>query len=88
VVASNDHGASSGPFALLDEINLVQTFPFVGSFQLLSQVVITDTSRVDDGIGREDILRETPFYDKMCREIYDALQLPLPHFGQLHQRHM
>jgi hypothetical protein len=56
IVAGDDDGASPGLFALFDEVDLVQTFSFVGDFQLLGQLVIADTAGVDDRVGGQHVL--------------------------------
>jgi hypothetical protein len=59
IVTSDDYSTSPGLFAGFDLVDLVQTFTFIGSFQLLSQLVIADAAGVDNGVGREHVLNET-----------------------------
>jgi hypothetical protein len=48
MVACDNHCTSTGLFAFLDEINLIQTFPLIRSFQLLSKIIVTDASGIDN----------------------------------------
>ena len=50
VVTSDDDSTRSRLFTLLDEIRFGETLPFVGCPELLSKVIVTDTTGVDDGI--------------------------------------
>ena len=56
MVAREDHSTSTRLLALLDEVDLVQPFPLVRRPQLLSEIVIADTSRVHHRLGREEVL--------------------------------
>jgi hypothetical protein len=45
-------------FTLLDEIRLGEAFPFICFLELLSELVITHATSIDDGIRRQGVLRE------------------------------
>ena len=56
VMASDNNSAGTSLLTLGDLVDLVQTFTLVGDLELLSEVVVTDRSSVDDGAGRQNIL--------------------------------
>jgi hypothetical protein len=94
IVTGDDDSTGPGVFALLDLVDLVQTFTLIGSFQLLGQLVIADAASIDNGFGRERVLtrREEKNWDLIVIVIgtseNDAPPLLLPRFGQHHQRHI
>lgn len=56
MVASDDYSASTGFFTSLDLVDLVQAFALVGDLELLSKIVITNTSSIDDGASGQNVL--------------------------------
>jgi len=56
MVAGNNDGACTSLFALLDEIHLVETFALVGHLQLLSKVIIANSTGINDGALGENVL--------------------------------
>jgi len=48
MVASDDNSTSSSLVAFLDLVYLVQPFSLVGSLELLSEIVVADTSGVNN----------------------------------------
>ena len=58
VVASDDDGARTRLFTLLDEVALVEAFARVRCLQLLCELVIADAADINDGVRREDILND------------------------------
>ena len=58
VVASDHDGTRARLFALLDEIHLGETLPFVRCFELLGEVIVTYTTSIDDGIWGQHVLKE------------------------------
>ena len=56
VMASDNDGAGTGLLALGDLVDLVQTFALVGDLELLSKVVVTDRSGVDDRSRGQNVL--------------------------------
>lgn len=56
-MASDNNTAGTGLLALLDEVDLVEALAFVSSLELLSKLVVADTSGVHNGLGRQNILR-------------------------------
>ena len=56
VVASDDDRARARLLALLPEVRLVEALALVGSLELLSELVVTDTASVDDRVRRENVL--------------------------------
>jgi hypothetical protein len=56
MVASDDNSTSSSLVAFLDLVYLVQPFSLVSSLELLSEIVVTDTSGVNDRARGQYIL--------------------------------
>lgn len=69
MVARDDNSTSTRLLSLLDEVNLIQPFPPIRRPQLLSEIVVADTSRVYHRAGREDVL-SMPWLDQ-SRETHD-----------------
>jgi len=57
-MASDHDGTCARLFAFLDEIRLGETLPFVRCLELLSEVIITYATGIDNGIGGQHILKE------------------------------
>jgi hypothetical protein len=55
IVTSEDNSASTGLLSLLDKVDLVNTFPLVSGPELLSKIVVTDATGVDDGFWWETV---------------------------------
>ena len=62
MVAGNNDGAGTSLLALLNEIHLVEAFALVGRLQLLSKIIIANSTGIDDGTLGEDVL-------KLCKKI-------------------
>lgn len=58
-MSCDNDGAGTSLLAFLDEVCVLKTFAFVGCLQLLSKLIVTDTSGVYDGVGRQNVLRMT-----------------------------
>ena len=58
VMTSDDDGTRSRLFTLLDEIRFGETLPLVCFLELLSKVIITHATSIDDGIRGQHILGE------------------------------
>lgn len=56
-MASDYDTAGTGSLALLDKVDVSETFTAVGSAELLSEIVIPYAAGVDDRVRRENILR-------------------------------
>lgn len=56
VVPSYDNSASTGFFALFDEVDVFETLPSVSFPELLSQVVVANATGIHHGSWREDVL--------------------------------
>lgn len=48
VVASDDNSACTGLLALLDEVSLLEAFTLVGGLELLSELIVADTTSVNN----------------------------------------
>jgi hypothetical protein len=57
-MTSDDNGTHSHLFTLLDEIHFGETLPLVCFLELLSEVIITHATSIDDGIWGQHILGE------------------------------
>ena len=57
MVAGNNDGACTSLLALLNEIHLIKTFALVGRLQLLSKIIIANSTGIDDGTLGEDVLK-------------------------------
>ena len=56
MMASDNNGTSTSLFAWDDLIDLAQTFALVGNLELLSKIIISDRSSIDDGVRWQHIL--------------------------------
>jgi hypothetical protein len=56
MVAGDNDGACTSLLAFLNEIHLVKTFALVGRLQLLSKIIIANSSSINDGALGEDVL--------------------------------
>lgn len=56
MVPCDNDGAGTSLLAFLDEVCVLEAFPLVGGLQLLSKLIVTDTSSVDDRVGRQNVL--------------------------------
>ena len=56
IVAGDNHTAGTGLFAFFNVVNLIQSLALVGSFELLSKVVVSDTAGVYDRVWWENVL--------------------------------
>lgn len=48
VVASDDNSTCASLLALLDEVGLLETLTLVGGLQLLGELIVANTTSVDD----------------------------------------
>ena len=56
IVAGDNHTAGTGLFAFFNVVNLIQSLALVGSFELLSEVVVAYTTCEDNRLGRKHVL--------------------------------
>ena len=57
MVAGNNDGTYTSLLALLNEIHLVETIALVGRLQLLSKIIIANSTGIYDGTLGEDVLK-------------------------------
>ena len=57
VVTRDDHSTRARLCALVDEVDVVQSFPLVRRPQLLREIVIADASRAHHRLGWQDVLK-------------------------------
>ena len=86
MVPCDNDTTSSSLFALLDEVDLIETLPLVGSLELFSKVVVTDSASVDNRVRRKKVLNCAIFqflvHDRAC----DLLLHHELRFGRHRQR--
>lgn len=56
MMASDNDSASTSLFAWDDLIDFAQTFALVGNLELLGEIIVSDRSSVDDGVGGKNVL--------------------------------
>ena len=88
MMASDNNGTSTSLFAWDDLIDLAQTFALVGNLELLSKIIISDRSSIDDGVRWQHILDKIDQHLTMVISsgIANLLQLHAQRSGQHHQQ--
>ena len=69
MVASDNNSAGTGLFALGDLVHLSQTLALVSDLELLSEVIVSDGSSVDDGVRGQHVLDEIDQHHRMMISI-------------------
>jgi hypothetical protein len=60
-VAGDNDTAGTSSLALLDEVDLVEALPLIGSLELLSKLVVTNTAGIHDRVRGKHILSSNTF---------------------------